>query len=234
MGNTLELADISVTDSDGSVSTLPAMTDFVCTAGVFPSGIAYAYPQKTFQTTSYYVGDAAWNEANLPADVQPTNPLYIQGLADNYTLTQLNEFGNYYRYTDQSGNVGADASGVYTADTLIDHYTGREWAFRDGVATNSINWEDAIDYCNTLNAQGFDDWYMPTYNDWVQQVNVNGNYNNINNNWFGGGRDLWTSNTDFGITTSGVIFKSTSSMFATINRTAKTANLNVIPIRKRY
>jgi hypothetical protein len=234
MGNTLELADISVTDSDGSVSTLPAMTDVVCTAGVSPSGIAYNYPQRTFQTTSYYVGDAAWNEANLPADVQPINPLYIQGLADNYTLTQLNAFGNYYRYTDQNGVLVRDETTYINNNTVIDHYTGREWAFNDSVTSNNINWADAIDYCNTLNAQGFDDWYMPTYQDFARMININGSQFGLNNDLLLGVRNLWTSNTDFNDTTRAVYFSSTSNMALTLSSLAKTTLRNVIPIRKRY
>jgi len=198
------------------------------------SGIAYAYPQITFQATSYYVGDAAWNEANLPADVQPINPLYTQGLVDNYTLTQLNEFGNYHRYTNQSGVLVRDETTYINDNTLIDHYTGREWNIVNAASSNNINWEDAIDYCNNLNAQGFDDWYMPTYQDWVKTINVNGNQYGINNNLFGGGRGFWTSNTDFNVSTRAVQFTSTSNMTAVLSSAPKINLRNVLPIRKRY
>jgi hypothetical protein len=201
------------------------------------SGIAYQRPQLTFQATSYRTGDAAWVDANYPYSAAPTNPLYIAELVNAYTLANNNVFGNTYRFTDQSGNVAIlnNVSAPSTANSIIDHYTGLEWAYLNSQTGNNKNWDTAIDEALALNVQGFDDWYLPTMNDWLSLVQINGNHAGLNNCIFGGSRIFWTSNTDFLTTTSAVIFNSITSFAATLNVNAKSvATRNWMAVRRRY
>jgi hypothetical protein len=220
MGNTLELADISVTDSDGSVSTLPAMTDFVCTpcSGVTPSGIAYAYPQLTGQTISYATYDDAWQLVNNPYPANPANPLYTAKLSNFTTLSTLNEFGNYLRFTDENGD--ADYSLL-----IKDHYTGlmwcRQWA-------SSVSFQDAIDTATNATYGGFTDWKLPNINEQLSILDYGllksldyGVFAQFANNVV-----LRTSTTDFVNTTlnKGVIQSSSVETFYTDSRDKTLAN----------
>jgi hypothetical protein len=204
--------------------------------GVTPSGIAYQHPQQTFQTVSYRVGDAAWIEANNPYPTNPTNPLYTAELVDTYTLVNNNVFGNTYRFTDQTGNVAIlnNVSAPSTTDTIIDHYTGIEWGYNNYQIGNNKNWNTAIDECLALNVQGFDDWYLPTVNEWLSLLEINGSFYNVNNVIFVGNRNFWCGETDYNDTTRGLFFSSTSSMSSVVSRTLKTTNYNYIPVRRRY
>ena len=219
--------------TDGATTTnLYAGQTYTCEVPVTPSGIAYDYPQPTKQIISYYVGDTAWNEANLTPDTQPTNPLYYQSLADNYTLNELNEFGNYHRYTTQDGTLAISDSVYASPNTVIDHLTGREWAFND--FNIGVNWNDTIDYCNNLNSQGFDDWYIPSINEWLQMINTNGSQYNLTTDLISGQFQMWSGNTNFSSTNDALFIFSLASFVNSMSRVSKTGNQNIVPIRKRY
>ena len=220
-----------VTDGVTDVNLYAGQT-YTCEVPVTPSGIAYDYPQPTKQIISYYVGDTAWNEANLTPDTQPTNPLYYQSLADNYTLNELNEFGNYHRYTTQDGTLAISDTVYASPNTVIDHLTGREW----GVNNLSLgtSWSGGIDYCSNLNAQGFDDWYIPSINEWMQMINLNGSQFSLNNDLLSGVLQVWSGNTNINDSTNSVYFFSLSSFRNSLSRVSKTGNQNIVPIRKRY
>jgi hypothetical protein len=189
MGNTLELADISVTDSDGSVSTLPAMTDVICTAGVFPSGIAYQRPQITGATTSYRTGDDAWHLANGTYDyTPPTNPIYLAELDTTAlepfkTLKNQNTFGNLERFTDDLGTQ------IYANNYVIDHLTGLGY-YNSSPLTDI--WDNCIDNANASTLLGFSDWRMTNINEVLSFLEFEGgNYNQLPYNYTG--NVIWTS-----------------------------------------
>ena len=99
-GGTLNLPDITVTDSDGSTYTKSSVQDIVCTPAVAPVG---ATLMKTGQTTSYRTGD----DGDLEA-----------GRATSFTvLASNNPFGNTNRFTDELGGQ------TYTNNWVIDWST---------------------------------------------------------------------------------------------------------------
>ena len=160
MGNTLTLADINVTDSDGSTSTIPAMTDYVCTpnSGVTPSGIAYQQIPFSGQTTSYDTYDEAWQLSNgILTRTPPTNPEYIteldrSSLTPFLTLKNNNAFGNTNRFTD------IDGLQVYSDNYIIDHLYGIGY----NNSFNTENYNDALINSNASTQNGFTDWYVPS------------------------------------------------------------------------
>ena len=99
-GGTLNLPNITVTDSNGSTFTSPAVKNITCTPAVAPVG---ATLMKTGQTTSYRTGD----DGDLEA-----------GRATSFTvLASNNPFGNTNRFTDELGTE------VYANNWVIDWST---------------------------------------------------------------------------------------------------------------
>lgn len=124
-GDTLVLRDINFTDSDGTTTQVPSVTDIVATACVaIPIG---AKLMKTGQTTSYRTGD----DGDLES-----------GRATSFTvLASNNPFGNTKRFTDELGGQ------IYTNNIVID------WSTFDGstvlglerIANGNFNWNTNID-----------------------------------------------------------------------------------------
>ena len=97
-GSTLTLPDITVTDSDGTTSSVPAVTNVTCKLS--PVG---AKLLKTGQTTSYRTGDDGDIEA---------------GRATSFSvLPSNNPFGNTNRFTSELGTQ------TYTNNIVIDWST---------------------------------------------------------------------------------------------------------------
>jgi hypothetical protein len=227
-----------ITDSDGvtifEVGSGEAGTCSPCLD--VKSGIQYARPFNSNVHIVYRVGDHAWQIVNNPWNPAPTNPLYCQELVDYWTLKHDNEFGNKFRWTDQSGNEGMTDNGggaiiVLTLDTLIDNYTGAEWGVNNGILTNNKSWNSAIDECNALNAHGFDDWYLPSDNEYDTIIVRYRVGSTLGIPFLGGGRNIWTSTTNF-VTTSNALYITTSNETRTLAKSI--SSRNYFPIRKKF
>lgn len=166
----LQLPDITHTDSDLSPITLPAQTPMVCTPATTQSGIAYDRPEITGQTTSYRTGDDADNLSNGVYDYTP--PAYPTSYAKlDYstpstawkTLVSNNAFGNKDRFTDDTGGQ------TYTNPYVIDHLTGL------GIYTPmqgaNQNWNTNIDEAQASTLLGYSDWRMANLNEALATTN---------------------------------------------------------------
>ena len=187
-GNLLTLPDITITDSDGTPNTWPAVQDFTCTP--IPVG---ATLMKTGQTTSYRTGD----DGDLEA-----------GRATSFTvLASNNPFGNTNRFTSELGtqtytnNIVIDWS-TYNGATVLGYYT---------VISVDMTWNNAIDQSLALNISTFTSgWRLANrreilniYND---ELTAGMNYSPFNINL-----TLWTSTT-FRFTTTNAFTVSSSGI----------------------
>lgn len=134
-GGVLVLSDIEFTDSDGSVSSVPAQTDIVAT----PCSPTYPWApmMKTGQTVSYRAGDDGDDE---------------RGRTVSFTvLSENNPFGNTNRFTDEFGGQ------TYTLNIVID------WSTFSGTTVLGLRrttlagatWDNQIDACVALTVGTF-------------------------------------------------------------------------------
>jgi len=174
-GVTYIAPDISFTDSDGSVSSVPANLDVVCTPGGVPSGILYARPVYSGYRTSFANYDEAWQKSNGTYDYIKTNAaiysrLDLSNAAPFHFLSDNNAFGNNARFTDENGDYYTDPWDVnsktdpnaFSGNYVIDHLTGLGWN-RRGEA--SANWSASLSNANSLTLNTFSDWRVPTINE---------------------------------------------------------------------
>lgn len=141
-GGTLNLPDITVTDSNGSTFTSPAVKNITCTPAVAPVGATLV---KTGQTISYRTGD----DGDLEA-----------GRANSFTvLASNNPFGNTNRFTDVLGgqtyanNIVIDWS-TYNGSNVLGYYRI--------VSGTNITWNAAIDSALALSIGTFTSgWRLP-------------------------------------------------------------------------
>ena len=141
-GDTKILPDITVTDSDGSTFTQPAVTNVTCTLASAPVG---ATLMKSGQTTSYRTGD--------DGDIEAGRATSFSVLASN------NPFGNTNRFTDELGtqtytkNIVIDWS-TYNGSTVLGYYRVVNGA--------DVTWNTAIDSALALSIPGFTSgWRLP-------------------------------------------------------------------------
>lgn len=124
-GDTLNLPNITVTDSDGSTFTAPSVQNITCTPAVAPVGATLI---KTGQTTSYRTGD----DGDLES-----------GRATSFTiLASNNPFGNTNRFTDELGGQ------TYANNIVIDWstYNGSNvLGYTRNLSPTNITWNDAVD-----------------------------------------------------------------------------------------
>ena len=150
----LTLPDITITDSDGTTVTVPAVKDFVCTPASNAGGTAKLI--KTGAFFSYRTGD----DGNLK-----------EGRGGFFVFSQLennNPFGNLNRFTDELG--GQD----YVNDIVID------WATYDGAEVigwwrlvGFSTWNNAIDNALSLTIAGFSVWRIPNFNEFASLFDWN-------------------------------------------------------------
>jgi len=151
-GGFLALPDITVTDSDGSTFTAPAVTDVTCTPAVAPIG---ALLTKTGQTTSFRTGD----DGDLEA-----------GRATSFTvLSGNNPFGNTNRFTDELGRqtyanrIAIDWSTFNGTNVLGYYYT---------IGASDVTWNAAIDAAAALSVGGFTSgWRLPNIHEMLSICN---------------------------------------------------------------
>jgi hypothetical protein len=150
-GTTLTLPDITVTDSDGTTSSVPAVKNVTCKLA--PVGAKLI---KTGQTTSYRTGDDGDIEA---------------GRATSFTvLASNNPFGNTNRFTDELGGA------TYTNNIVIDWstYDGATALGYKRTATNvtSGGWNTSIDTCLALSIGSYTSgWRLANVNEWNNILN---------------------------------------------------------------
>jgi hypothetical protein len=148
-GSTLTLPDITVTDSDGSTSSVPAVKNVTCKLS--PVG---AKLLKTGQTTSYRTGD--------DGDIEV-------GRATSFTvLPSNNPFGNTNRFTDELGTQ------TYTNNIVIDWstYDGSVVNGYHRVIT-AVTWNDAIDQSLALSVGTFTSgWRLINRNELLSLHNI--------------------------------------------------------------
>lgn len=58
--------------------------------------------------------------------------------------------------------------------TVTDIETGLMWVRNANIAHRSMNWEDAMKYCEEINLQGFQDWRLPTKSDFLGLIDKEG------------------------------------------------------------
>lgn len=173
----LELADNQMTDSDGTVSNIPAQTAFVCTAASPPiTTIAYHRGNWTAKNTPLNTHDLGWYMANESSVFNYTvvglSPLL--DITDKTKLTTLNAFSNLDRITNSLGLTATyDGSNGEVADYAIDHYTGMGWYLQDAVAVN-VNFVDASVNLRAATLATYSDWRMLTVGDITKVVTDDG------------------------------------------------------------
>ena len=196
-GVTYTAPDISFTDSDGSVSNVPANKDIVATPCA--AGTIYNRPTPTFgQTTSNFTYDEGWHyQAGTYTNGYSQGSGNVQELDESdllrETLIYNNIHGNTNRFTD---GLGGQDYLLATNDPndlrngTQDHLTGLMWVNRNASSlgfTNS-NWLNNLTNVNTATLLGFSDWRVPSIaeiNTITNQANVpfnNGTYFRITGN----------------------------------------------------
>jgi hypothetical protein len=144
------LADINFTDTDGSQSQVPAAKDIIAT----PAPLEYMYPFFS-EVTSYRDGDEAWQVQNVWNEIyqrEGNRTVLITQLEDFYTLKTKNIFGNYSRFTSNTGEPQTDETLFLTGAEIYDNYLGIiVRAANNGLPYSNLagGWNEAIDLAQT-------------------------------------------------------------------------------------
>ena len=93
---------------------------------------------KTGQTTSFREGDAGWYSTNY--GVAWPSPRFTTNIPPG-------------------GIVGGE-------EVILDNFTGLMWTKNANILGITTNWYAAIDFCNTLDYGGYDDWRLPNKMEW--------------------------------------------------------------------
>jgi hypothetical protein len=205
-GGTLNLPDITVTDSNGSTFTSPSAKNITCTPASAPVG---ATLMKTGQTTSYRTGD----DGDLEA-----------GRATSFTvLASNNPFGNTNRFTDELGGQ------TYTNNIVIDWstYNGSNvlGISRLAIATGQ-SWNASVDGALAYSVGTFTSgWRLPNMKEIFNLINYGNAPENFLNyaplNLSSNGRVYWSSNTNISGSTSAYFLSNVGNT----GQTAKTTNV---------
>jgi hypothetical protein len=183
-GDTYTAPDISFTDSDGSVSSVPANKDIVAT----PCGTTTIFnrPAPPFgQTTNNFTYDEGWHYQN---GTYTTG--YAQGSGTVQTLDETdltretllynNEYGNKNRFTDGLGGqnwLSATNDPNDLLNATQDHLTGLEWVNRNAsfLGFSNSNWLNNLTNVNTATILGRSDWRVPS----IAEINTITNQANV-------------------------------------------------------
>lgn len=159
----------------------------------YASGICYNFGKDHFwsgQTVVYRSGDegtllsSSWFNYD-----KPKYPVAYSDLENFYTLSANNIHGNTRRFTDRSGFIPSSSG-----NRLIqDHAYGTEWYLFNTLP--NLTWNQAIDSGSSLNVEGNDDWYLPTYKLFFSILDMSLS-DNLNHEGFNiSGLAFWTSTT---------------------------------------
>jgi hypothetical protein len=69
----------------------------------------------------------------------------------------------------------SDCDGNPSSDVVIDNLTGLMWG-RNGILTNMLTWQAALDYANKLELCGYSDWRLPNINEVESLLNADQPY----------------------------------------------------------
>ena len=194
-GVTYTAPDISFTDSDGTVSNVPANVDVVCTPAT--SGTIYARPTPRFApVTSYRTYDDGWQYQNgtyTTGYAQSGGELQTLDATDlnSETLTLDNIHGNKNRFTDGLG--GQDWANAVAGDLTDkrfltqDHLTGLEWINRNiNNATNGTiingSYNANLGMANGLSIYGYSDYRIAAMHE-ILSIPCNNNTTYWRNNY---------------------------------------------------
>lgn len=188
-GASLELPDITHTDSDGSPVVKPAQTPFVATQ---KSDIRYHRPSLTGETIDYGARSDGWRQQNGGYDFSsdPSSPASFAMLdpANRLLLLTNNSFGNKNRFTNDVGGSVYDGTGGSTVNYTIDHYTGYGWE----IVLKAAPWTTAL-ADNTFG--GYTDMFVPNINEIELLITYAGTWFNYAPFNFSLNSQIWTSTT---------------------------------------
>ncbi len=115
------------------------------------------------------------------------------------------------------------------ADSKTDSSTGLMWQDNSDAKTLKLNWQDAVEYCQELNLDGYNDWRLPSIKELQTLVDISRHaptikegFNNINSN------NYWSS----------TLYDSDSRWFidffyGNVGGTANTYKNNIRCVRKK-
>lgn len=228
-------------------------TDFATTNTITGATIAYRRPFYHGQSISYNVDDVAAQASagtyNYPPTEDYTQKLDWDAAEPFYTLKHPNEFGNYFRFTDDLGNSGADlkanfGSAVWTGAStyyyVIDHLTGLGW-MNNSVGYND-DWADAITSAETWSYSGYTGFRMPSRGEflsvtsienaqWYGAENIFVRTSNLPNS-SGNGINIWLSDSQSSNPTNAYIYNDSGGI-SVRNKTSPSFNSN-FPVRTHY
>lgn len=127
---------------------------------------------------------------------------------DSIEVTGL-VFGDEFYGQDANFLKGATMSYTDNGDgTVTDNNTGLMW--QQVPSTNSFSWQEADDYCNSLNLGGYSDWRMPSAKELYSIANFKSGWPYVNTTYFhlASGQvtkdeQYWSSNKYVGTTVEG-------------------------------
>lgn len=204
----IEIPDITFTDSNGDITTVPAGVDIVASACAGPTYNS-AELMKTGQTVSYATGD--------DGDLEKGRSLSV--------LSCNNPFGNTNRFTDDLGGQ------TYTNNIVIDwstfNGTDAVGYVKNPHTLTGDSWANSMSFCNSFTLAGFSGWRnvneLELRN--IQSRNLTGWFNyspfNIPNGYF-----FHTSNTLPELTGSAIYSNYINFLFQSF---AKATNAGIKP-----
>ena len=161
-GQTLDATQCSVTAGDTATTyctnltlgghtdwRLPTRKELVSLSDYGQIGPAM---DATFQNTasSYY-----WSSTTYVGNVSSAWRVYF-GLGTQYYIIKSN---GYYVRCVRAGDAVPPPDFTKTGNIVTDNSTGLQW--QDDTLGASMNWQAAIDYCEALSLDGFNDWRLP-------------------------------------------------------------------------
>jgi len=144
----VELPDVTHTDTDGTPTTVPAMTPFVCTPAT-PTPDGLYNPTKT-GNPSLIMGDDGQTQAGR--------------LVDFYTLDFTNPYGNTVRFTNDLGGFFNDNTDGSTPDYVVDNATKLGYKLTYGTNRNLPN---HIAFAPNLNIGSYNGFRVANLNEIV-------------------------------------------------------------------
>jgi hypothetical protein len=67
---------------------------------------------------------------------------------------------------ERYGSSFVHSWGSATAGTILDLNSGLRWQIADN--GSEVNWQSALQYCDSLSLDGYTDWYLPTASEVAQ------------------------------------------------------------------
>lgn len=209
-GSVLTLPNISVTDSDGSTSSVPAVKNFTCKP--IPVGATLL---KTGQTTSYRTGD--------DGDLERGRPNSFTALPSN------NPFGNNNRFTDTAGGT-TYANNIVIDWSTFNGTTVNGWYRLAMPTVGTYTWNQAIDNALAFTIGTFTTgWRLANVAEYFSIFNWgNTPANKLNYAPFSLVGDFWSSTTTEASVNAYYVVNSTTLHFFT---TGKTAGIKALFVR---